>query len=80
MSLEQRRTKLVLSVIESLVEDGITEFQPGHIATRLREWNQPLGAWQVRGDLSTLEADGVIENDAETGYWRLAAERARKAG
>lgn len=80
MSLAQRRTKLVLSVIESLVAEGRSEFRPGDIATRLREQNQPLGIWEVRGELSNLEAAGVIELDDDTAAWRMTPERARKAG
>jgi hypothetical protein len=75
-----RRKKIVLSVIEKLVADGRTLFRPGDIADYLREHNQPLAVWEVRGELSHLEADGVIANDAATGAWRLAAQRSRKAG
>ncbi|MFU8816920.1 MAG: hypothetical protein ACNA7W_16350 [Pseudomonadales bacterium] len=80
MSLEQRRTKLVLSVIEKLVEAGHAEFRPGDIVSHLREQNQPLGTWEVRGELSNLEAEGVLEADAATGAWRVAPQRSRKAG
>jgi hypothetical protein len=39
-----------------------------------------MGVWEIRRELSALEADGVIENDADSGAWRAAAERSRKAG
>lgn len=80
MSLAQRRTNLVLAVIEELVEQGRREFRPGDVVSRLRERNQPLGAWEVRGELSNLEAEGVIEVNAETALWRLAPQRSLKAG
>jgi hypothetical protein len=34
----------------------------------------------VRGELSNLEAAGVIEVDSASGGWRLTADSARKAG
>lgn len=80
MSIALRRKKVVLSVIEKLLGDGRTEFRPGDIADYLRERGQPMGVWEIRGELSNLEADGVIENDADSGAWRAAAQRSRKAG
>jgi hypothetical protein len=80
LSLEQHRTKLVLTVIEKLVEAGRTEFRPGDIVTRLREENQPLGTWEVRGELSILEAAGVLRVDPASGAWMIAPQRSRKAG
>lgn len=80
MSLEQHRTKLVLSVIDKLVAEGRTEFRPGDIVSRLREQNQPLATWEVRGELSNLEAAGMLASDATTGAWMPAPQRSRKAG
>lgn len=80
MSLAQRRTNLVLSVIEKLVAEGRAEFRPGDIVSRLRQQNQPLGAWEVRGELTNLEAAGVIELDPDTAGWRMAPQRSLKVG
>jgi hypothetical protein len=80
LSIGHRRTKLVFSAFEELVGKGHTEIRPGDITTTLRERNQPLSYWEVRGELSNLEAEGLIEVHAETGAWRLAAPAARKAG
>ena len=80
MSLAQRRTNLVLSVIEKLVAEGRSEFQPGDVVTRLREQNQPMGTWEVRGELSNLEAAGVIELDPDTACWRMPPQRSLKVG
>lgn len=80
MSLEQRRTDLVLAVIEKLVAEGRSEFRPGDVVSRLREQNQPMGAWEVRGELSKLEAEGMLENDPATAAWRMARQRSLKAG
>jgi hypothetical protein len=80
LSIGHRRTKLVFSAFEELVGQGRAEIRPGDITTRLRERNQPLSTWEVRGELSNLEAEGLIEVHAETGAWRLVAEAARKAG
>ena len=80
MSLAQRRTNLVLSVIEKLVAEGRPEFRPGDLVSRLREQNQPMGTWEVRGELSNLEAAGLIELDAQSGSWRMVPQRSLKAG
>ena len=80
LSLAQRRTNLVLSVIEKLVAEGRTQFRPGDLVSRLREQNQPLDTWEVRGELSTLEAEGVIELEPDSGSWRMAPQRSLKAG
>ena len=80
MSLVQRRTNLVLSVIETLVDEGRREFRPGDVASRLREQNQPMGTWEIRGELTNLENEGVIELVADCGTWRMAPQRSLKAG
>jgi hypothetical protein len=80
LSLEQHRTKLVLGIIEKLVEAGLDEFRPGDITTLLREQNQPLGTWEVRGELSNLESLGVLQSNPLTGGWQLAPQRSRKVG
>lgn len=80
MSIALRRKKIVQNAVEALVGKGLVEFRPGDIADYLRERNQPMGVWEIRGELSGLEADGVLENDAVTGAWRPAKQRARKAG
>jgi hypothetical protein len=80
LSIGHRRTKLVFSTFEELAGDGHKEIRPGDITTRLRERNLPLSYWEVRGELSNLEAEGLIEVDAETGAWRLIAKAVRKAG
>jgi hypothetical protein len=80
LSLDRRRTNLVLSAIEKLVADGKPDFRPGDIVSRLRQQNQPLGSWEVRGELSKLEAEGVIEADANSAVWRMARQKSLKAG
>jgi hypothetical protein len=80
LSIGHRRTKLVFSAFEDLIAKGQTEIRPGDITTRLRERNQPLSYWEVRGELSNLEAEGLIQVHAESGAWRLATQAARKTG
>jgi hypothetical protein len=80
LSLAQRRTNLVLSVIEKLVAEGRPAFRPGDLVSRLRAQDQPMGTWEVRGELSNLEAEGVIELEPESGTWRIAPQRSLKAG
>ena len=80
MSLAERRTNLVLSVIEDLVAEGCREFRPGDVVSRLRARNQPLATWEVRGELTNLENEGVIELEPDSGAWRVAPQRSLKVG
>ena len=80
LSIAHRRTKLVFSAFEALVGEGHTGIRPGDITTRLRALNQPLSAWEVRGELSNLAAEGLIAVDPATGAWRPVAQASRKAG
>ena len=75
LSIADRRNKLVLAVFQELVGEGRAEVRPGDITTRLRERNQPMGYWEVRGALSELEAEGLIQVHAETGAWRSSGIR-----
>lgn len=79
MSIEHRRTKTVYAVIRDVVEQGAVAFGPGDVTAALRDRGQPLGAWEVRGEFSILEADGLIELDAETGRWSLTEAASREA-
>jgi hypothetical protein len=80
LSIGHRRTKLVFTTFEELVVEGRSEIRPGDITQRLRERNQPLSYWEVRGELSNLEAEGLIEVRPETGGWQLAGQPVRKVG
>jgi len=80
LSLEQRRTDLVRAVIDALVADGHRECRPGDVVSRLREWNQPMGAWEVRGELSKLEAAGEIELEPAAATWRRVNQPAARTG
>ena len=79
MSIEDRRTKTVYAVIRELVGKGHATFGPGAVTAALRARGEPLDAWEVRGELSILEADGLIELDEESGTWSLAAGVSKKA-
>ena len=79
MSIDQHRTDQVLAVIEALAEAGAVEFRPGHIADNLRESGHPMLTWEIRGELSRLEAAGLITADEKTGAYQLS-KAARKAG
>jgi hypothetical protein len=76
----QKRTRLVLETIEKLVAEGAELIRPGDVATALREKSQPLGIWEVRYEFSTLESEGILRNDPDSGEWLLTEEQARKAG
>ena len=71
MSIDRRRSDIVLRVFKELVAAGADGVFPGAINARLRELEEPMGTWEVRGALSDLEAAGEIVNDAQTGAWRL---------
>jgi hypothetical protein len=70
-----QRTDLVLGVFKELIASGADAVWPGEINDRLRELGQPMGTWEVRGELSKLEASGEIVNDAATGAWHLREQR-----
>ena len=80
MSVEQRRTKLVYSTIQELVDGGLKQFKPGDVNAALRTQGQPLGTWEVRGEFSMLAEQGLIELDTATGLWSLAKPNSRQAG
>jgi hypothetical protein len=80
LSIGHRRTKLVFTTFEELVVEGQSEIRPGDITQRLREKNLPLSYWEVRGELSNLEAEGLIEVRPETGGWQLVGQPVRKVG
>lgn len=70
MSIDRKRTETLCALICELTEAGRAEFRPGDLCALLRERNQPLGAWLVRRELSTLEAQGLIAMDPASGLWR----------
>jgi hypothetical protein len=61
-----------LRVFNALVTAGDGGVLPGAINDRLRALGEPMGTWEVRGALSTLEAEGEIVIDDDTGVWSLA--------
>jgi Fe2+ or Zn2+ uptake regulation protein len=77
MTTDRRQIDLVLRVFKELVAAGADGIAPGAINARLREIGEPMGTWTVRGALSTLEADGAIAVDEQTGAWYLADDRAK---
>lgn len=73
VSTELRRTHVVLDIFKLLIADGRGSdgLRAGDICTRLREMGLPMDTWQVRGELSNLEANGSIVVDSRTGAWFL---------
>lgn len=72
MSIQKRAAHSIFDVFTQLVEAGKTEVRPGDIASTLRDQNNPMGVWEVRGILSQLADDGLIVLNPETGAWLLA--------
>lgn len=79
LSIENRRTKTVYAVVQQLVRDGRSSFLPGDVNSALRERGQPMGTWEVRSELSALEAARLIELDPESGRWSLTQTKSKKA-
>lgn len=79
MSIEQRRTKKIFEVIQEIVAAEGHHFRPGDIASVLRDRGQPLGTWEIRGQLSILEAEGLVRLDPESGTWEIASSNSQRA-
>ena len=73
MSERARRTKVVFDALAALQRAGRASVRPGDVTAHLREHGLPVGAWEVRGELSNLERLGLIELDEDTAVWRLVA-------
>ncbi len=73
----KRRTDRVRNAVERLLEDDLDGrgFLPGDVNELLREDNEPMGAWEVRGELTTLARQGYLSLDAGSGRWHKAAQR-----
>jgi len=79
LNTDRRRSDTIYAVIQQIAEDR-PEFRPGDIADFLRDKGQPMGVWEIRAELSRLEAKGLLSNDANTGNWSLSTEASRKTG
>jgi len=73
----KRRTDRVRKAVEQLLADDLDGrgFLPGDINALLRQHNEPMGAWEVRGELSTLERQGFLNLDSASGRWQKAEQR-----
>ncbi|MCP5186111.1 MAG: hypothetical protein H6993_19245 [Pseudomonadales bacterium] len=71
MSVERRRAAIVLGIIQDLAASGRTRVRPGDVIALLRERGMPMGAWEVRAELSGLEAAGMIVLDVASAEWML---------
>ncbi|MCY3837760.1 MAG: hypothetical protein OXH09_03770 [Gammaproteobacteria bacterium] len=71
MSEQARRTKTVFDAVTALKAGGSTAFRPGDVTAHLRASGAPLGAWEVRGELTNLERLGLIVLDDDSATWRL---------
>ena len=69
--LPSRRTKLVLDAIHALAATGASAFAPADVGDHLRGAQTPMLMWEIRGELSKLEASGDIEIDSATARWSL---------
>ncbi len=77
MLIGKRRTDRVRKAVDELLASGRGEdgFLPGDVNRLLRDQNEPMGAWEVRGELSQLERLGELRVDAASGRWFRSALR-----
>lgn len=78
MSVDRKRTETVYAIILELVEGGLQQLRPGNVNSVLRERGQPMGTWEVRGEFSILQAQGLIDLDTATGDWQVTENATRK--
>jgi len=78
VSIQQQRTKIVYGVILEITGNGDITFQPGDVAAKLRAADQPLEVWEIRGEFSTLEREGLITCNEQSGAWGLAQDTAKR--
>jgi len=79
LSIERKRTETVYEILRELADGGRAVFRPGDVCAVLRERNQPLGAWLVRGEFHILEEESLIEPFPEDATWRLTGNAMMKA-
>lgn len=79
MSTDQHLTDQVYAAVQALAADK-PSFLPGDLASHLRTQGQPMGVWQLRGELSRLEDAGLLRNDPVSGAWSLAEAASRQVG
>ena len=70
MSEARRQTRIVYESFMELAHGNGGVVEVGDIATYMRGRNRPMGAWEIRGELSRLRALGLVEVDDSTATWR----------
>lgn len=75
-----RRTKLVWLAIQQLAADNGASngISLADIGAFLRTHDTPLGAWEIRGELTALEELELVRLDPATGRWHAAQATPRK--
>lgn len=69
MSETRRQTRIVYEGFMELASGNGGVVEVGDLVAHMRGRNRPMGAWEVRGELSTLEAAGLIAVDEESASW-----------
>lgn len=81
MSTLAQRAKKVYEAIRDVLSDGDCgdgAFRPGDIDLKLRAQGQPLAAWEIRGEFSALEGEGLITLNEASGAWTVVQDTAKK--
>jgi len=75
LSFHDRRTDQVYAVFYQLAQEKKNQgVSPGEINEALRQQGRPMGAWEVRGELTKLERLGAITLDARKAVWLLVTD------
>ena len=72
MSEALRQNRIVHDAFLKLAEGPRRSVDVGELAAALRALDLPMGAWQIRGELTALREQGLVELEAGTARWRLA--------
>lgn len=73
MSEALRQNRIVHDTFLKLAGDTCRSVEVGELAAALRALDLPMGAWEIRGELTALRERGLVELEADTARWRLAA-------
>lgn len=69
VSEAQRKTRTVYEAFISITGSNGKAILAGEVVALLRENNDPFGSWEVRGELSKLEALGLLSLNEASGAW-----------
>jgi len=69
VSEARRQTRIVHEAFLTVAAANGGQVSVGDIATCMRDLNRPMGAWEIRGELSQLRKLGLIDVDENAASW-----------